>query len=76
MEAKVGTSTEQWALASLFSDLVRLETELWDVVDRRLQLVVRRGIGLVGQGGAASSDFGDDVVGRLGPHERSRVLVP
>ncbi|MEQ8718365.1 MAG: RHS repeat-associated core domain-containing protein [Acidimicrobiales bacterium] len=40
------------------------------------QLVVRRGIGLVGQGGAASSDFGDDVVGRLGPHERSRVLVP
>lgn len=31
------TPTEQPALAELFSDLVRLETELWAVVDRRLQ---------------------------------------
>ncbi len=39
-------------------------------------LVVRRGIDLVGQGNPASSGLGDDVVGRLGPHERSRVVVP
>lgn len=38
MEANVGLSaTAESALAMLFSDLVRLETELWDVVDRRLQ---------------------------------------
>ena len=30
-------------------------------------LVVRRGFGLVGEGGSASVDLGDDVVGGLGP---------
>jgi DNA-binding MarR family transcriptional regulator len=37
MEAKeLGSSTRPVELAGLFSDLVRLETELWDLVDQRL----------------------------------------
>ena len=39
-------------------------------------LVVRRGFGGVGQGGSASFDLGDDVVGGLGPDEGSGVVVP
>lgn len=37
MEANDGAPAEQPALAELFSDLVRLETELWAVVDHTLQ---------------------------------------
>jgi DNA-binding MarR family transcriptional regulator len=38
MEAKSPSSTSSRAeLGALFSDLVRLETELWDLVDRRLR---------------------------------------
>ena len=40
------------------------------------ELVVRRGFGLVGQGGSSSSDFGDDLLCRGVPHERFRVVVP
>jgi hypothetical protein len=36
-------------------------------------LVVRRGFS---KGGSAASDFGDDVVGVLGPDERLGVVVP
>jgi uncharacterized membrane protein len=39
-------------------------------------LVVRRGFGDGGQGGSASFDFGDDVVGGFGPDERFGVVVP
>ena len=39
-------------------------------------LVVRRGFGLVGEGGSASSDFVDDLVRGLGPDERLGVVVP
>lgn len=39
MEANHGTvATPPVELAGLFSDLVRLETELWDLVDHRLRL--------------------------------------
>lgn len=38
MESKyVSSATASVELAALFSDLVRLETELWDLVDRRLR---------------------------------------
>ncbi len=38
MEAKVSSArSSRFALATLFSDLVRLETELWDRIDRRLR---------------------------------------
>ena len=37
--------------------------------DDRVVLVVRRGFGF-GECGAASADFGDDLVGCLGPDER------
>ncbi len=39
-------------------------------------LVVRRGIGLGGQGGSAASDLGDDLVGGLAPDEGAGVVVP
>jgi hypothetical protein len=39
-------------------------------------LVVRRGFGLVGEGGSASVDLGEDVVGGLGPDEGLWVDVP
>ena len=39
-------------------------------------LVVCRGFGSGGEGGSSSSDFGDDFVGGLGPHEGFRVVVP
>ena len=39
-------------------------------------LVVRRGFGLVGEGGSASADLGDDVVGGLAPYEGFGVVVP
>jgi superfamily II DNA or RNA helicase len=41
-----------------------------------LLLVVRRGFGVVCEGGASSSDFGDDVSGWCAPDERFRVVVP
>ena len=34
---KLGSRTSPVDLAGLFSDLVRLETDLWDLVDRRLR---------------------------------------
>jgi len=39
-------------------------------------LVVRRGFGLVGQGGSAPFDFGDDLLGGLCPDEGFGVVVP
>ena len=39
----------------------------------RALLVVRRGFG---EGGSSSFDFGDDVVGGLGPGEGLGVVVP
>jgi len=39
-------------------------------------LVVCRGFGLVGEGGAASADFGDDGFGGLVPDEGFGVVVP
>ena len=38
--------------------------------------MVRRGIDLGGQGGAAASDLGDDLLGGLAPDEGLGVLVP
>lgn len=38
MESTLPPATSSWAeLARLFTDLVRLETELWDLIDRRLR---------------------------------------
>jgi long-chain acyl-CoA synthetase len=40
------------------------------------ELVVRRGFGLVGEGGSATADFGDDLAGGCVPHEGLGVVVP
>ena len=50
-------------------------TKLVDFKNRN-ELVVRRGFGLVGEGGSASFDFGDDLFGGLGPDEGFGVVVP
>jgi hypothetical protein len=51
----------------------RLPPAIVDRVGSPDRLVVRRGFS---KGGSAAPDFGDDVVGVLGPDERLRVVVP
>src|SRR3954453_10553643 len=43
---------------------------------RRSLLVVRRGFGLVGEGGSSSADFGEDFFGWFLPDERFGIVVP
>ena len=70
-------STGEIVLELEFIDQVQLDFALASTSRQGLiYLVVRRGFGLVGEGGSASSDFVDDLVRGLGPDERLGVVVP
>lgn len=68
-----------WALDFQFDVTVDGRTlKLLNIIDEftREALVVRRGIGEVGQGGPPPVDFLDDLLRRFDPHEGFGVVVP